>query len=84
MLIEKCGNSYIDGGVESLTSDAFMPFVEIHYLEGRTQEQKERLAKAITDAVTKIFEVPEEAVWIEFDEMAKTDFAVGGVPKSRK
>ena len=61
-----------------------MPFVEIHYLEGKTQEQKEKLAKAITDAVTAIFEVPSDVVWIQFDEMSKTDFATGGVMRGKR
>jgi 4-oxalocrotonate tautomerase len=61
-----------------------MPFVEIHYLEGKTQEQKEKLAKAITDAVTTIFEVPSDVVWIQFDEMSKTDFATGGLMRGKR
>jgi hypothetical protein len=36
------------------------PFIEIHYLEGRTQKQKEQLAKAITKAVSEIFKVSAE------------------------
>lgn len=61
-----------------------MPYVEVHYLEGRTEEQVEQLAKAITDAVVKIFKVEKESVWIEFDEMPKTHFASGGVLRSKK
>jgi 4-oxalocrotonate tautomerase len=55
-----------------------MPFIEIHHLEGRTEEQRERLAKAITDAVSEIFNVSKEAVWIKFSEMPKDHFATGG------
>jgi 4-oxalocrotonate tautomerase len=61
-----------------------MPYVEVHYLEGRTEEQVEQLAKAITDAVVKIFKVEKESVWIEFDEMPKTHFASSGVLRSKK
>jgi 4-oxalocrotonate tautomerase len=61
-----------------------MPYVEVHYLEGRTEEQVEQLAKAITDAVVKIFKVEKDSVWIEFDEMPKTHFASGGVLRSKK
>jgi 4-oxalocrotonate tautomerase len=60
-----------------------MPFVEIHYIEGRTEEQREKLAKMITDSVAEIFNVPKESVWIEFDEMSKTHFAIGGVLRSK-
>ena len=55
-----------------------MPFIEVHHLEGRTEEQRERLAKAITEAVSEIFKVPKEAVWIKFSEMPKDHFATGG------
>jgi len=61
-----------------------MPFIEVHFVEGRTEEQRERLAKAITDAVAEIFGVSRELVWIEFDEMPKTHFATGGVLRSKK
>jgi 4-oxalocrotonate tautomerase len=61
-----------------------MPFIEIHHLEGRTEEQRERLAKAITDAVSEIFNVPKEAVWIKFSEMPKDHFATDGKLWSRK
>ena len=61
-----------------------MPFIEIHHLEGRTQEQREQLAKAITQAVADIFKVQKEAVWIKFSEMPKDHFATGGVLVSKK
>jgi 4-oxalocrotonate tautomerase len=61
-----------------------MPFIEIHHLEGRTEEQRARLAKAITDAVTEIFNVPKEAVWRRFSEMPKDHFATGGKLTNKK
>jgi 4-oxalocrotonate tautomerase len=60
-----------------------MPYVHVHLLEGRTEEQKERLAKAITDAFVQITGVPKDAVWIEFSDMAKVNFATGGVLRSK-
>ena len=61
-----------------------MPFIEIHHLEGRTQEQRERLAKAITEAVSEIFKVQKESVWIKFSEMPKDHFATAGTLVSKK
>ena len=61
-----------------------MPFIEVHHLEGRTEEQRERLANAITDAVSEIFKVPRESVWIKFSEMPKDHFATGGTLVCRK
>jgi 4-oxalocrotonate tautomerase len=53
-------------------------------VEGRTQEQREKLAKAITDATVEILKVDKESVWIEFTDMPKTHFATGGILKSGK
>jgi 4-oxalocrotonate tautomerase family enzyme len=55
-----------------------MPFIEVHCLEGRSEEQFQQLAKAITDAVAEIFKVSKDAVWIKFSEMPKNRFATGG------
>ena len=61
-----------------------MPFIEIHHLEGRTEEQRQKLAQAITDAVAEIFKVQKDSVWIKFSEMTKSYFATGGILKSKK
>jgi 4-oxalocrotonate tautomerase len=61
-----------------------IPFIEVSHLEGRTEEQRARLAEAITNAVSEIFEVPTEAVWIKFSEMPKDHFATGGKLASKK
>jgi len=61
-----------------------MPFIQVHMVEGRTQEQREKLAKAITDATAEILKVNEEDIWIEFTDMPKTHFATGGILRSSK
>jgi len=61
-----------------------MPYIQVHLVEGRTQEQREKLAKAITDATAEILKVNKEDVWIEFNDMPKTHFATGGILKSKK
>ena len=61
-----------------------IPFIEIHHLEGRTEEQRQKLAQAITDAVAEIFKVQKDSVWIKFSEMPKSYFATGGILKSKK
>lgn len=60
-----------------------MPFIEVNYLDGKTEEQLEKLAKAITDAVVEIFGVPRDVVWIKFNEIPKNRFATGGVLRSK-
>jgi len=61
-----------------------MPFIQVHMVEGRTQEQREKLAKAITDATAEILKVNKEDIWIEFTDMLKTHFATGGILRSKK
>ncbi len=61
-----------------------MPFIEIHHLEGRTEEQRQKLAEAITEAVSEIFKVQKDSIWIKFSEMSKSYFASGGVLRSKK
>ncbi|MEM2107574.1 MAG: 2-hydroxymuconate tautomerase [Candidatus Bathyarchaeia archaeon] len=61
-----------------------MPYVQVNLLEGRSEEQIEKLVEAITDAFVNILGVPKEVVWIEFNEMPKNRFAQGGVLRSKR
>lgn len=56
-----------------------MPRVRVEWLEGRTQEQRERLVKAITDAVVEIANVTPEQVTVVFQETPKHLQAKGGI-----
>lgn len=55
-----------------------MPFVHIHWFEGRDAEQKAELARRITDAVVDVGKTPADQVWIRFDDCRKADWAMGG------
>jgi len=61
-----------------------MPYVEVHMIEGRTDEQREKIAKAFTDTLIEVLGISKDDVWIEFVDMAKTHFATNGVLRSRK
>jgi len=61
-----------------------MPFVEVHLIEGRTDEQREKIAKAFTETLVEILGVPKDAVFIQFIDMPKTHVATGGVLRSKK
>jgi 4-oxalocrotonate tautomerase len=56
-----------------------MPHVQITLLEGRSQEQKRRLAERITDVIVEEAGARKEAVSIAFIEVPPTDFAREGV-----
>ena len=61
-----------------------MPFVQVNLIEGRSEEQLEKLAEAITETIVKTLGVPREVVWIELNEMPKNRFAQAGVLRSKK
>ena len=55
-----------------------MPLVQITLLEGRTAEQKRKLAKRITDAMVEEAGARREAVIVAFHEVPKESYATGG------
>jgi 4-oxalocrotonate tautomerase len=55
-----------------------MPLVQITMLEGRTAEQKRKLARRITDALVEEAGARREAVVVAFHEVPKESYATGG------
>lgn len=60
-----------------------MPIIEITLFEGQTPATKQRLAKAVTDAVAESIPTKPETVSIILREIPPEHFAVGGVLRSR-
>lgn len=58
-----------------------MPIIEMHLLEGRSSEQKQRAATAITTAVVESLGVKAETVRILITEHNADEFYVAGVPR---
>ena len=55
-----------------------MPMVQITMLEGRTTDQKRKIAKRITDALVEEGGARREAIAIAFHEVARESYASGG------
>jgi 4-oxalocrotonate tautomerase len=55
-----------------------MPTVTIRQLEGRTVEQKRKVAKEITDAIVKIYKVDPERVAVNFFDLPNYNIARAG------
>jgi 4-oxalocrotonate tautomerase len=55
-----------------------MPMVQITMLEGRTADQKRKLAERITDALVEAG-ARREGIAIAFNELSKESYALGGV-----
>lgn len=55
-----------------------MPVVTIEWLEGRTPQQKARLADAVTQAFADIAQVSKDQVWLVFRDVRRSDWAMAG------
>ncbi len=55
-----------------------MPFIHIHWYEGRSDEQKAEIARRITDAMVEVGKTSPEHVWIRFEDSKKSDWVMGG------
>ncbi|MCK4932128.1 MAG: 2-hydroxymuconate tautomerase family protein [Candidatus Aminicenantes bacterium] len=60
-----------------------MPLVEVHLLEGRTDEQKEALLKAITTAVHESIDAPLPTIRVWINEFSPKHYMIAGELKSR-
>ncbi len=59
-----------------------MPIIHVNLIEGRTVEQKRKLATAMTDAVVKSLEVKPDTVRIIIHDIPKQNLAVAGTLRS--
>jgi len=55
-----------------------MPVVQITMLQGRTVEQKRKIAKRVTDALVEEAGARREGTTITFHEVSKESYASGG------
>lgn len=61
-----------------------MPLVQIRLLEGRTQEQKEAMFAAVTEAICSTVDCQPGDVRIEAIDMPRNQYAVAGVSVARR
>jgi 4-oxalocrotonate tautomerase len=55
-----------------------MPLVEIHMLEGRTENQKKALLEGVTEAIRCSLEVPLSSIRVWIREFSPKDYMVAG------
>ena len=56
-----------------------MPYINVRMLKGRSDQQKRELVKAITEAMVTICGAKAEGTSIVIDDVAKENWARGGV-----
>lgn len=54
-----------------------MPFVHVHWYEGRTDEQKAEIAKRIEEALVEVAGASSEHCWVKFSDSSRSDFIIG-------
>ena len=55
-----------------------MPMITVEWLEGRSPQQKAQLVEAVTQAFVEIAKVPTDQVWIVFQDVKRSDWAMAG------
>ena len=55
-----------------------MPLIQITMLQGRTADQKRKIAKRMTDAMVEEAGAKREAIVVTFVEVSKESYASGG------
>lgn len=55
-----------------------MPILQVHFLEGRTREQKRALVQRLTEVVCETMAVHPEQVRIILSEMPRDTYAIAG------
>ena len=56
-----------------------MPLIQVTMLQGRTPDQKRKIAKRITDTMVEEAGAKREAIVVTFVEVSKESYASGGV-----
>lgn len=59
-----------------------MPMIHVTMLEGRSVDQKRKLAQRLTDALVEEVGAKREAVTVAFVEVSRESYATGGVLKA--
>ena len=55
-----------------------MPILRVSLWSGRSKEEKAELARALTDTMVGVANVPPQAVTIQFEELPQENWATGG------
>jgi 4-oxalocrotonate tautomerase len=54
-----------------------MPFVNIRLIEGRSQQQKDEIARRVNDALSDVLKLPKDDIWVVFEDVTAKDWYVG-------
>jgi 4-oxalocrotonate tautomerase len=55
-----------------------MPYINISIFPGHSKYRKARIAKKISDIIHEETNVPNELIWVTFQEIPADEWAIGG------
>jgi 4-oxalocrotonate tautomerase len=55
-----------------------MPMIMVDLFEGRSREQREAFAQAVTRAAVELLKAPLDHTWVVFRDHEKSHWAIGG------
>ncbi len=58
-----------------------MPIVNIQLYEGRSQHQKDEIAKGVAETISRVADIPLEATVVIFSDTKRSDWHVAGKPQ---
>ena len=61
-----------------------MPFLQMHMIEGRSDEKKKELIQELTETVCRVLEADPQAVRVELIEVPPENWGIAGVPMSER
>ena len=59
-----------------------MPFVNIQILKGHPQARKDEISRRVTEAISEVAQLPKQAIWVVFEDVAAEDWYVGATSVS--
>jgi len=59
-----------------------MPFVTITLIKGHSEKEKREIIAGCAEVVSKALQLPEDHIWVRFDEFSENNAGRGGVPYS--
>lgn len=54
-----------------------MPFVNITILAGHSQKRKDEIAKRVSAVISEVAQIPQDVVWVVFNDVTTDDWFVG-------
>ncbi len=69
----------LHGPAATVFEESIMPYVNIRVAGKLSRKQKKKIAKGVTDVISRVAEKPRDTIMIFIDEDSRENVAAGGV-----